>query len=110
MGNSSVWTRNDLALFLDNDANYLMLIWYFERMRRMQDVCFLFFCLFSMYLSYSFLFVYVIIYYNKIIVYIISTIYLVITCYTDAEFDDDNERGRKGDTKLRSYKCQKTST
>eukprot|EP01035_Chromulina_nebulosa_P024194 gene24194-31452_t len=38
VGNSSVWTRNDLALFLDNDANYLMLIWYFERMRRMQDM------------------------------------------------------------------------
>mmetsp|Transcript_3185 Transcript_3185/g.4537 ORF Transcript_3185/g.4537 Transcript_3185/m.4537 type:complete len:1323 (-) Transcript_3185:253-4221(-) len=38
VANSTVWTRNDIALFLDTEANFLMLIWYFERMRRMQDM------------------------------------------------------------------------
>lgn len=33
-----VWTRNDLALFLDNETNSMMFIWNFERMRRLQDV------------------------------------------------------------------------
>lgn len=34
----SVWSRNDLALFLNDDANSMMFIWNFERMRKMQDV------------------------------------------------------------------------
>lgn len=35
---SSVWSRNDLALFLNNESNSMMFIWNFERMRKMQDV------------------------------------------------------------------------
>jgi hypothetical protein len=38
VGIHSIWTRNELALFLNNDANSMMFIWNFERMRRMQDV------------------------------------------------------------------------
>ena len=34
----SIWTRNDLVLFLNNPENSMMFIWNFERMRRMQDV------------------------------------------------------------------------
>ena len=39
----TIWTRNDLVLFLNNDSNAMMFIWNFERMRKMQDVrcCFL---------------------------------------------------------------------
>lgn len=40
VGIQSIWTRNELALFLNNDANAMMFIWNFERMRRMQDVRF----------------------------------------------------------------------
>jgi hypothetical protein len=35
---SSIWSRNDLALFLNDGANSMMFIWNFERMRKMQDV------------------------------------------------------------------------
>lgn len=38
VGIQSIWTRNELALFLNNDANAMMFIWNFERMRRIQDV------------------------------------------------------------------------
>ncbi len=38
VGIQSIWARNELALFLNNDANSMMFIWNFERMRRMQDV------------------------------------------------------------------------
>ncbi len=41
VGIQSIWTRNELALFLNNDANAMMFIWNFERMRRMQDVSFI---------------------------------------------------------------------
>lgn len=34
----SIWTRNDLVLFLNDDTNSMMFIWNFERMRKMQDV------------------------------------------------------------------------
>lgn len=34
----SIWTRNDLVLFLNNETNSMMFIWNFERMRKMQDV------------------------------------------------------------------------
>lgn len=34
----SIWTRNDLVLFLNNSENNMMFVWNFERMRRMQDV------------------------------------------------------------------------
>ena len=41
----AVWTHNDLALFLNDAANSMMFIWNFERMRKMQDVRYLFkFC------------------------------------------------------------------
>jgi hypothetical protein len=36
----SVWSKNDLALFLNDQANSMMFIWNFERMRKMQDVRF----------------------------------------------------------------------
>lgn len=55
--------------------------------------------------SISFLFLCIKIYNTEF-----KTIYFGITCSPDAEFDDDNERGRKGNTKLRSCKCKKTST
>jgi hypothetical protein len=35
---SSIWSRNDLVLFLNNDTNAMMFIWNFEKMRKMQDV------------------------------------------------------------------------
>lgn len=35
---SSIWSRNDLALFLNDAANSMMFVWNFERMRKMQDV------------------------------------------------------------------------
>lgn len=38
----SIWTRNDLVLFLNNETNAMMFIWNFERMRKMQDVSVLF--------------------------------------------------------------------
>lgn len=34
----SIWTKNDLVLFLNNETNSMMFIWNFERMRKMQDV------------------------------------------------------------------------
>jgi hypothetical protein len=34
----ALWTRNDLALFLNDQGNSMMFIWNFERMRKMQDV------------------------------------------------------------------------
>ena len=38
IGLQSVWSRNDLALFLNNETNSMMFIWNFEKMRRLQDV------------------------------------------------------------------------
>lgn len=38
VGFQSIWSRNDLALFLNNDSNSMMFIWNFEKMRRLQDV------------------------------------------------------------------------
>lgn len=34
----SIWSRNDLALFLNNDSNSMIVIWNSDEMRRLQDV------------------------------------------------------------------------
>ena len=40
IANSVVWTKIDLACFLDNESKSFVFLWNFEKMRKMQEVFF----------------------------------------------------------------------